>query len=225
VKKEACVSKSSSVSAPSLLALAGLAGLLGLAYLADGWRLSATDLARAYQTGFAAAAVTLGGAEPGITTPQEQALLQRRLERARIVSAYDPEHLRAVPPFLLIDDGRFWPYAGDVHPRAEMRLRWDDGAGGELSITPYGGTPWKQPLRSKRLVRPDWSPVSNLVAFYDLGRVWIVDVSGRRMQSLVQEPLLDQGGVLRFSADGTALAFYFDADQRWKALDLYVLKE
>jgi hypothetical protein len=207
------------------LAVAGLAALLGLVYLASGHQLTAPDLARAYQNGFAAAAVKLGGEEPGITTAIQQTVLQRRLERARIVGAYDPEHLRAVPPFVLIDDGRFWPYAGDVHPRAEMRLRWDGVESGELSITPYGGTPWKQPLRSKGLVRPDWSPVSNLVAFYDLGRVWIVDVSGRRMQSLVQEPMLDEGGVLRFSADGTALAFYFNVDRRWKALDLYVLKE
>jgi hypothetical protein len=63
------------------------------------------------------------------------------------------------------------------------------------------------------------------VAYYDLGRVWIVDVTGKRYQSLVQEPLLDEGGILKFSADGTALAFYFSADESLLAQNLYVLAE
>ena len=216
------MSKSSAAS-PFWLSLGGAAlavtlGLLGLRH-----DIEAPDLARAYQTGFAAPAVNLGGSSAAVASGNEQAVLNRRLERARIVSAYDPERLRAVPPFVLFNDGRFWPYAGDVMPRATLRLDWSGKESGQLFIRPYGGEAWSVPLRSKRLVRPDWSPFSNLVAYYDLGRVWIVDVKGKRFQSLVQEPLLDEGGVLRFSADGTALAFYFSADQKWKAQDLYVL--
>jgi hypothetical protein len=218
------VSKSSAVNGP-WVGLLGLGlGLGGALFLAQRG-LSAPDLARSYQCGFASAAVSLGQSQAASASGQEQAVLTRRLERARIVSAYDPERLRAVPPFALINDGRFWPYAGDVHPRASLDLHWDGAESGLLTVRPYGGAPWSAPLRSKHLVRPDWSPFSNLVAYYDLGRVWIVDVQGRRFQSLVQEPLLDEGGVLRFSADGTALAFYFDADQTWKAQDLYVLAE
>lgn len=216
------MSKSSAANAP----WAGLLGAVVTAVLilaALRHSLQAPELARAYQCGFASAAVTLGQSQAAVASSNEQALLKRRFERANIVSAYDPERLRAVPPFVLVNDGRFWPYAGDAQPRASMRLRWDGGESGELFIRPYGSEPWSVPLRSKRLVRPDWSPFSNLVAYYDLGRVWIVDVKGKRFQSLVQEPLLDEGGVLRFSADGTALAFYFNADQRWKAQDLYVL--
>jgi hypothetical protein len=214
----------------SKLSAARLGALGLLVALSGAWTLSqrsldAPALARAYQEGFASAAVSLGQSQRASTTEAEQALLTRRLERARIVSAYDPERLRAVPPFVLVDDGRFWPYAGDVHPRASLTLRWDGSESGLLTVLPYGAPAWSAPLRSRGLVRPDWSPFSNLVAYYDLGRVWIVDVQGRRFQSLVQEPLLDEGGVLRFSADGTALAFYFNADQRWKAQDLYVLAQ
>jgi hypothetical protein len=220
--REAFVSRSSAVSAWLPFVGAALFIVTGFAWL--GHSLDAPELARAYQFGFASSAVTLGSSNAGQTTSKEQAVLSRRLERARIVSAYDPERLRAVPPFVLFNDGRFWPYAGDVMPNAAMRLRWDGAESGELSITPYdGGEAWSVLLRSKRLVRPDWSPFSNLVAYYSDGRVWIVDVKGKRFQSLVQEPLLEEGGVLRFSADGTALAFYFNADQRWKAQDLYVL--
>jgi hypothetical protein len=188
-------------------------------------RLDAPSLGRAYQTGFARGAVSIGSQQSDPSASNELNVLSRRLERARIVSAYDPERLRAVSPFVLVNDGRFWPYAGDVHPRARWSLRWDGAESGELTVAPYDAPAWSVPLRSKALVRPDWSPFSNLVAYYDLGRVWIVDVKGRRFQSLVQEPLLDDGGVLKFSADGTALAFYFNADQRWKAQDLYVLAE
>jgi hypothetical protein len=218
------VSNSSGDKAPWL-------GFLGLLLLAAAlpWilnrRVDGAVLARAYQCGFASPAVTLGQSQGSGTNGGEQAVLSRRLERARIVSSYDPEHLRAVPPFTLINDGRFWPYAADAHPQANLRLRWDGSESGELYVQPYDGVAWSVPLRSKNLVQPDWSPYSNLVAYYDLGRVWIVDVQGRRFQSLVQEPLLDEGGRLRFSADGTALAFYFEADQRWKAQDLYVLSE
>ncbi len=217
------MSKSSAVSGVWLAVLGALC-VVWATGAAVGHRLSAPELARAYQCGFATAAVTLGGSKSFASASSvEQSVLSRRLERARIVSAYDPERLRAVPPFVLFNDGRFWPYAGDVLPRASMHLRWDGAESGELTIQPYGAEAWSVPLRSKHLVRPDWSPFSNLVAYYDLGRVWIVDVKGKRFQSLVQEPLLDEGGVLRFSADGTALAFYFNADQRWKAQDLYVL--
>jgi hypothetical protein len=218
------VSKSSAVNGAWAALLGWGLGLLGAALCVQR-SLSAPELARSYQYGFAEAAVTLGQSQSANATGEEQAVLTRRLERARIVSAYDPERLRAVPPFTLVNDGRFWPYAGDVHPRASMELRWDGAESGQLTVRPYGLAPWSAPLRSKRLVRPDWSPFSNLVAYYDLGRVWIVDIQGRRFQSLVQEPLLDEGGVLRFSADGTALAFYFNADQTWKAQDLYVLAQ
>ena len=218
------MSRSSAVSAP-WLGFFGLLCLAGCLPFVLSHELAAPDLARAYQCGFAAPAVTLGQSNAAQATDAQQAVLGRRLERARIVSAYDPERLRAVPPFTLVNDGRFWPYAGDVHPRASLKLRWDGAENGELTVSPYAAPPWTVPLRSKGLVRPDWSPFSNLVAYYDLGRVWIVDIYGRRYQSLVQEPLLDEGGVLRFSADGTALAFYFNADKRWKAQDLYVLAQ
>jgi hypothetical protein len=102
---------------------------------------------------------------------------------------------------------------------------WDGEESGQIQIRPIGAPAWRQPTRSQGLVLPDWSAMSGLVAYYDLGRVWIADVKGRKHQSLVQEPQLEQGGQLRFSADGTALAFYYSGAQRWISQDLYVLVE
>ena len=205
------------------------AGFLGLGLLAAlGWsalryQVDGLALARIYQAGFARAAVAL---VPASTADGLQAqVLARRLERSDVVRAYDPERLRATLPFSLAADGRFWPAANDIQPHARMDVRWDGAESGQLTVTPFGGKPWNVPLRSRGLVRPDWSAYSGLVAYYDLDRVWIADVEGRRFQSLVQEPRLDEGGVLKFSADGTALAFYFHSDNAWKAQDLYVLAE
>lgn len=204
-------------------------GLLGLAFFAWlGWQagrsdLDARQLAGIYQAGFARVAVKL--IPLAHIAPTQADVLRRSLERADVVCSYDLEHLRAVPPFALADDGRFWTAMSDIHPRATMELRWDGSESGSLTIRPQGLPAWQVPLRSKDLVRPDWSPYSGLVAYYDLGRVWIADVQGKKFQSLVQEPLLDEGGRLRFSADGTSLAFYFHADRNWKGQYLYVLKE
>jgi hypothetical protein len=204
-------------------------GLLGLAALAWGLRaavhhqLDAVELARLYQAGFARPAVALLPASQ--VAAAEREVLLKRLERASAVAAYDPERLRAVPPYPLLDDGRFWPFSSDLSPPALWQMDWEGEESGVLRITPQGAPAWKQPTRSQGLVQPDWSAMSGLVAYYDLGRVWIADVSGRKHQSLVQEPQLEQGGQLRFSADGTALAFYYRGAQRWISQDLYVLVE
>lgn len=204
-------------------------GLLGLAMLAVlGWsalryRTDGETLARIYQAGFARSAVVL--VEASHADSLQAQVLTRRLERSDIVRAYDPERLRATLPFLLTADGRFWPAANDIQPHARMQVRWDGAESGELKVTPFGGKAWNVPLRSRGLVRPDWSAYSGLVAYYDLERVWIADVEGKKFQSLAWAPLLDEGGVLKFSADGTALAFYFHQDGRWKAQDLYVLAD
>jgi hypothetical protein len=202
-------------------------GLLGLLMLAafGRWALhyqvDGADLARIYQAGFARSAVAL---IPASSADALQAqVLQRRLQRSDVVRAYDPERLRATLPFILAADGRFWPAANDIQPHARMDVRWDGAESGQLKVKPFGGKAWDVPLRSRGLVRPDWSAYSGLVAYYDLERVWIADVEGKKFQSLVQAPELDEGGVLKFSADGTALAFYFHFDGRWKAQDLYVL--
>lgn len=204
-------------------------GLLGLALLALGLRaalqrhLDAAELARLYQAGFARSAVAL--LPVSRVAPNERAVLIKRLERATAVASFDPERLRAVPPQPLSDDGRFWPFSSDLAPPAGLRVHWDGGESGEISVTPYGAPAWKQHTRSQGLVQPDWSALSGLVAYYDLGRVWIADIKGTKHQSLVQEPQLEQGGQLRFSADGTALAFYYSGAQRWISQDLYVLVE
>jgi hypothetical protein len=204
-------------------------GLLGLLLL--GWaghraaqrRLDARELARLYQAGFCRGSVAL--LTEADCAPVEAAVLRRRLERAQTVSRYDPERLRATRPFALADDGRFWPASANVGPGAFMSVSWDGEESGRLELRPFDAPAWSAPLRSRQLVQPDWSASSGLVAYYDLGRVWIADVRGRKFQSLVQEPELEQGGMLRFSGDGTALAFYAHSQRRWMAQDLYVLKE
>jgi hypothetical protein len=203
----------------------GLLGIALAAYLALVFcqhRLDGADLTRIYQAGFARSAVRLLPVSDA--SPRQALELRRRIERADIVCTFDPERLRATPPYLLVDDGRFWPATNDAHPLASMDLRWDGTESGELTVRPENGREWKAPLRSKGLVQPDWSAYSGLVAYYDLGRVWIVDVGGKRYQSIVQEPLLDEGGILKFSADGTALQFYFHADKVGMAQELYVLE-
>lgn len=204
-------------------------GLLGLMLLAVGsWtlahrRLDADGMARLYQAGFARNVVAL--LPLADVSDNERAVLVRRLERASAVSAHDPQRLRAVQPYPLSDDGRFWPFSAELAPAAHWDLRWHGSESGTLTISPRSAPAWRQELRSQALVQPDWSAFSGLVAYYDLGRVWIADVNGTRFQSLVQEPALEQGGRLRFSADGTALAFYFRGAQRWMSQDLYVLVE
>jgi hypothetical protein len=186
-------------------------------------QLDAAELARLYQAGFARPAVALLAVSR--VAPNERAVLIKRLERAAAVASFDPERLRAVPPYPLSDDGRFWPFSSDLAPLAGLRVDWDGGESGELTVTPFGSEPWRQSTRSQGLVLPDWSAASGLVAYYDLGRVWISDIKGTKHQSLVQEPQLEQGGQLRFSADGTALAFYYSGAERWISQDLYVLVE
>jgi len=189
-----------------LLGLA-LGAVLALAFCQR--RADGALLADLYQAGFARSAVRLlplSGA-----SPQEAAELRARLSRADIVCSFDPEHLRATPPFAVDADSRFWPATNDFHPPAQIDVEWDGEESGELTVQPEQG--------------PEWKAYSGLVAYYDLGRVWIVDVKGKRYQSLVQEPLLDEGGILKFSADGTALAFYFHADKSLLAQNLYVLAE
>jgi hypothetical protein len=203
--------------------------LLGLVLL--GWaghaatlrRVDAPELARLYQAGFCRGAVALLAVAD--CAPVEAAVLRRRLERAETVCRYDPERLRATRPFVLADDGRFWPASATVGPLAFMKVVWDGAESGRLELQPFDAPAWAAPLRSRQLVQPDWSASSGLVAYYDLGRVWIADVRGHKFQSLSQEPALELGGVLRFSADGTALAFYAHSQRRWMAQDLYVLKE
>jgi len=205
-----------------------LLGCLGLCLFSAGaWRLGqrrlgAPELARLYQAGFCGVSVNLIDAAD--CSPVEAAVLRKRLERADVIRRYDPERLRATKPFALQDDGRFWAASAAPPPSAFMRLDWPGSESGQLELRPWDGPAWQVPLRSKSLVLPDWSAYSGLVAYYDLGRVWIADIHGKKFQSLVQEPLLENGGVLKFSADGTALAFYFHADHRWLAQNLYVLK-
>jgi hypothetical protein len=203
--------------------LLGVAAAAVLALVFCGWSVGGADLARLYQAGFARSAVRL--LPLAVVDTREAAILRKRLERADLVCSFTPERLRATRPFMLADDGRFWPSLNDLHPLARIGLTWHGAGMGELVVTPEGAPSWRTPLRCTGLVRPDWSPYSGLVAYYDLGRVWIADVQGRRFQSLVQEPRLDAGGDLKFSSDGTALAFYFDADKTWMVQDLFVLGE
>jgi hypothetical protein len=206
-----------------------ITGLLGLGLLALGLRqaglrrVNAAELSRLYQAGFCRSSVALLAMAD--CAPVEAAELRRRLDRADTVRRFDPERLRATKPFAVSDDGRFWPASASVGPSAALELRWDGEESGSLQVQPYDAPAWSAPLRSRQLVRPDASAYSGLVAYYDLGRVWIADVRGRKFQSLVQEPLLEQGGVLRFSADGTALEFYARTAGRWQAQYLYVLKD
>lgn len=201
-------------------------GLLGLAWglrSAVQRQLDAAELARLYQAGFARGAVAL--LPVSRVAPVEREVLERRLQRAAAVASFDPERLRAVPPYDLSDDGRYWPFNSDLAPAALWHVDWHGEESGMIRVTPMGSAAWAQPTRSQGLVMPDWSAMSGLVAYYDLGRVWIADVRGRKHQSIVQEPQLEQGGQLRFSADGTALAFYYRGAQRWMSQDLYVLVE
>lgn len=204
-------------------------GLLGWLLAAGlGWNLAhrgldAAELARLYQAGFCRPSVALLPLSRVSTLEAE--VLRRRLARADTVRRFDPERLRATAPYALADDGRFWPSSAGAPLLAGWHLRWDGSESGVLRVQPYGAQAWQVPLRSQALVAPDASAYSGLVAYFDLGRVWIADVGGKRFQSLVQEPDLEQGGVLKFSADGTTLAFYFNQGGRWMVQDLYVLKD
>ncbi len=203
-------------------ALLGIAMLAALGAGAAHRRMNGAELERFYQCGYARPAVAL--LPLADIAPVEAAGLVKRLNRANVVFRFDPEKLRATPAVPLVDDGTFWPAKLDLCPRAGMRLRWDGAESGELAVSPEGAPAWKVALRSKEFVRPAWSAFSGLIAYYDMGRVWIADVRGRRFQSVSVEPRLEDGGNLKFSADGTALEFYSDRDRTWKAQFLYVLK-
>jgi hypothetical protein len=213
------------MSSKNSIPFAGFAGLALAAWLVVmflDWRPSASDLARLYQAGFARPAVRL--AALAAIEPEKAAYLEAKLARARVVAGYNPERLRASEPFLLRDDGLFWPSLNDLAPAAQASYELLAAGGACLSVAPEDSKPWSVNVRSSG-VRPDWSAASNLVAYYDLGRVWIADVQGRHFQSIALEPALEKGGALRFSADGTALEVYTETDGVWRAQDLYVLWE
>ena len=95
----------------------------------------------------------------------------------------------------------------DVQPAARFGIYDDKMKGLMLWVAPQNKEAWSAPSGSGALVQAAAYPANGRLAYYDLGRIWISDLNGLRMQSLQHVPLLDEGGELHWDWAGTRLCW------------------
>lgn len=183
-------------------------GLLGLALFA----LVGHSLARhRVREADLEAALRLGYARPSGTLSKSEALAKgdaadlgwlSPLDRAFQIQVSAADRLRIDFP----QDQELILLETDVQPRAQWGLASRD-AGWEIRIRPWDSAPWSAPSNSGAAVLPAAYPPNGRIAYYDLGRIWIADLNGMKMQSLQHVPLLEQGGQLFWDYAGTRLCW------------------
>lgn len=94
----------------------------------------------------------------------------------------------------------------DVMPQAYYGLFWNE-KGWEVRVKPWQGEAWSAPCNSGGPVHPAVYPANGRIAYYDLGRIWIADLNGLKMQSIQHVPLLENGGQLYWDYGGTRLCW------------------
>jgi hypothetical protein len=202
-----------------------LQGLLGLLLL--GWGLSClahrtvkeSDLEAALRLGYARPAGQLSkssaldsnaGLELGWLAPLDRALKIQLSAADRLRVDFPQEQ-----DLILLET--------DVQPMARYGLE-KKGAGFEIDVKPYRSAAWSAASNSGAAVLPAAYPANGRIAYYDLGRIWISDLDGLRMQSLQHVPLLENGGQLFWDYAGTRLC-WLGAVSGAAAVDLTIEEE
>ena len=184
-----------------------LSGLLGLGLAAWGalWLArhgaQAGDLEPALRLGYARPAGRLAQSWPALGAAS-QAGAFAPLERAFKIQASSADKLQVDDP----QDVELILLEGDVMPAAAYRL-FPKLDGWEIQVRPWSGPGWDLPSNSGGPVQPAAYPANGRIAYYDLGRIWISDLDGLRMQSLQHVPLLEKGGRLYWDYSGTRLCW------------------
>jgi hypothetical protein len=182
-------------------------GLLGLALMGAGlaWlgsrRVGAAALEPALRLGYARPAAALATSPLFTAGPQSGGLFEP-LERAFKIQLSAADRLRVDFP----QERELVLLESDVLPQARYGLAPRDG-GWEIRVAPWRGAAWSAPSNSGAPVGPAAYPANGRIAYYDLGRIWISDLGGLRMQSLRHVPLLEQGGQLYWDYAGTRLCW------------------
>ncbi len=198
-------------------------GLLGLLLLGWGlWRLaihqaSPSEIEAALRLGYARSAAKL--AQAGLAGGQGGWL--KSFERALGVQLAAADRLKVEPPL----EDELVMLETDVMPAASYRLEFASGGLWSLQVRPWRGKSWQAPSHSGGAVRPAAYPANGRVAYYDLGRIWIADLQGLRMQSLKHVPLLEKGGALMWDYAGTRLCWMGDFAPEAAAVELGAMKE
>jgi hypothetical protein len=112
----------------------------------------------------------------------------------------------------------------DVPPAASVSLLPTKG-GWQIKVNPWKSAAWSAPSNSGGAVLPASYPANGRVAYYDLGRIWISDLDGLRMQSLQHVPLLEHGGQLYWDYGGTRLCWMGSVSGTAAAVELGVDEE
>jgi hypothetical protein len=154
------------------------------------------------------APLRLGYARPverlsrAIPSREESAGLLSPLSRAFQIQARSADLLQVDPP----RENALVLLESDVLPRGKFALEARSG-GWDFKVLPWDSAAWKAPSDSGGRVEPCAYPANGRVAYYNLGRIWISDLDGRRMQSLQHVPLLEEGGRLFWDYGGTRLCW------------------
>lgn len=184
---------------PGLLGL--LLALLGIRYLAH-YRVREADLGAALRLGYARPAEMLSKSTLLDRTDVSDLGWLSPLDRAFQIQISAADRLRVDVPqeqeLILLET--------DVMPQASYGL-FDKDHGWEIRVRPWYGESWSAPSNSGARVEPAVYPANGRIAYYDLGRIWIADLNGLKMQSLQHVPLLQNGGQLYWDYAGTRLCW------------------
>jgi hypothetical protein len=201
------------------------AGLLGL--ILFGWGACKFGLYRVEESGLEAA-LRLGYARPAGVLSKSPALEREGtpdlgwlapLDRAFRIQISAADRLRVDFP----QDEDLILLETDVLPGGRFGLAAKDG-GFEIRVRPQDALAWSAASNSGAPVLPAAYPANGRIAYYDLGRIWISDLNGLKMQSLQHVPLLENGGQLYWDYSGTRLC-WLGAVSGAAAVDLTVEDE
>ena len=202
------------------ITLGALLGLLlaGLgAYALAGHRIRSSDLEPALRLGYGRPAAALAKTSAVLPRDPGESDWLSGLERAFHIQVSAADRLKVDLP----QDNDLILLETDVPPAASYSLVPQAG-GWEIRVKPWDSPAWSAPSNSGGPVLPAAYPANGRLAYYDLGRIWISDLNGLRMQSLKHVPLLEHGGQLYWDYEGTRLCWMGSVSGTAAAVELGV---
>jgi hypothetical protein len=160
------------------------------------------DLAPDFRLGYARPAAKLQASSLLYNAGGEAPGWMASLERAFAIQLSAADRLRVDAP----QDQDLILLETDVMPDARFGI-FPVGQGKEIHVWPWHADAWGAPSNAGEVVHPAIFPGNGRVAYYDLGRIWISDLNGLKMQSLRHVPLLDDGGDIYWDFAGTRLCW------------------